>query len=73
LGINDYGHLSGVLSAPVTLATAMGPWIGAALASLLGGYAQMFLVLGGLGALAAVISWASMPRSDVPENDIHGR
>jgi MFS family permease len=72
-GSTHYGHLSGVLSAPVTLATAMGPWIGAALASLLGGYAPMFLVLGGLGALAAVISWASMPRSDVSENDIHGR
>jgi MFS family permease len=72
-GPTHYGHLSGVLSAPVTLATAMGPWIGAALASLLGGYAPMFLVLGGLGALAAAISLASMPRSDVPENDVDGR
>lgn len=58
-GPTHYGHLSGILSAPVTLATALGPWIGAVLASLLGGYAPMFLVLGAVGVLAAVIAMAS--------------
>lgn len=61
-GSTHYGHLSGVLSAPVTLTTAMGPWIGAALASVLGGYAPMFLVLGAVGAVAAIVSLASTPR-----------
>jgi MFS family permease len=60
-GSTHYGRLSGVLAAPVTLATAAGPWIGAALASVLGGYAPMFLALGGMGALAAVIGLASIP------------
>jgi MFS family permease len=60
-GQTHYGHLSGILSAPITLTTALGPWIGAALASLLHGYGPMFLVLGGVGVLAALISVASMP------------
>jgi MFS family permease len=60
-GQTHYGHLSGILSAPITLTTALGPWIGAALASLLHGYGPMFLVLGGIGVLAALISLASMP------------
>ena len=60
-GATHYGHLSGMLSAPVTLATALGPWVGAVLASLLGGYGQMFLVLGGVGVVAAFISIASKP------------
>src|SRR6185295_416597 len=55
-GSTHYGHLSGVLSAPVTLTTAMGPWIGAALASALDGYAPMFLVLGAVGVVAAIVS-----------------
>ena len=42
-GMTHYGHLSGLLSAPVMLATALGPFIGAALAGLLGGYAAMFV------------------------------
>ena len=61
-GPTHYGHLSGILSAPISLTTALGPWIGAALASLLNGYAPMFLVLGGIGAVAALIGLASVPR-----------
>lgn len=60
-GSAHYGHLSAVLAAPVTLTMAMGPWIGAALASLLGGYAPMFLVLGALAILATVFSLAATP------------
>ncbi|MHC9297292.1 MFS transporter [Mycobacterium sp. LTG2003] len=60
-GATHYGHLSAVLAAPVTFTTALGPWIGAALASLLGGYAPMFLVLGGLAILATVFSLATTP------------
>lgn len=60
-GTTHYGHLSGILLAPISLATALGPWIGAALAGLLHGYAAMFLMLGGFGALAALIGLASVP------------
>jgi len=58
-GPTHYGHLSGILSAPVRPATALGPWIGAVLASLLGGYSQMFLALGAVGVVAAVVAVAS--------------
>lgn len=61
-GPTHYGHLSGLLSAPISLATALGPWIGASLAVLFHGYAPMFLVLGGVGALAAAVGMATMPR-----------
>lgn len=60
-GATHYGHLSAVLAAPVTLTTALGPWIGAALASLLGGYAPMFLALGALAILATLFSLAATP------------
>jgi MFS family permease len=60
-GATHYGRLSGILSAPISLTAALGPWIGAALAALLHGYAPMFLVLGGVGILAAVIGVASVP------------
>jgi MFS family permease len=52
-GPTHYGHLSGVLSAPIMLTTALGPFIGAALASLLDGYDAMFLLLGVIAAAAA--------------------
>jgi MFS family permease len=62
-GPTHYGHLSGILSAPISLTTALGPWIGAALATVLGGYAPMFLVLGAFGILAALIGLATVPRT----------
>jgi MFS family permease len=70
-GATHYGQLSGILSAPVMLATALGPFVGAAFASLLGGYAAMFLVLGGIGVIAAILATATStdpsPTSTVPE------
>lgn len=64
-GTTHYGHLSGILNAPVMIATAIGPFVGAALASVLGGYAAMFLALGAVAALAAVtavVTSAARPR-----------
>ncbi|CAA0078532.1 Uncharacterised protein [Mycolicibacterium vanbaalenii] len=58
-GITHYGHLSGILSAPVMITTALGPFIGAALAGLLGGYGAMFVVLGVVAAMAALLAGAS--------------
>lgn len=61
-GSTHYGHLSGLLSAPVMIATAIGPFVGAALASLLGGYAAMFLALGAIAAAGALLAVATRPR-----------
>lgn len=61
-GITHYGHLSGILSAPVMLSTALGPFVGAALASLLGGYGAMFVVLGMVALAAALLATATRVR-----------
>ncbi|MGZ5393732.1 MAG: hypothetical protein ACXWD3_18405 [Mycobacterium sp.] len=46
------------------ITTALGPFIGAALASLLDGYAAMFLVLGAVAAIAAAVAAATaLPRT----------
>lgn len=64
-GTAHYGRLSGILSAPVMITTALGPFIGAALASLLDGYAAMFLVLGAIAGAAAALAAVTAPREAV--------
>lgn len=61
-GTAYYGRLNGVLSAPSTLATALAPWAGAALAVPLGGYPGVFVVLATVALVAAVAAAASVPR-----------
>ncbi|MGA5148192.1 MFS transporter [Streptomyces griseoincarnatus] len=51
-GTTDYGRLSSLLAAPATIAAALAPLAGAALAPPLGGYGHLF-------ALLAVVSWAA--------------
>lgn len=58
-GATHYGHLTGLLSAPLTITMALAPFAGAALAGLLDGYANTFLLLGALTVAAALISLAS--------------
>ena len=58
-GATHYGRLNGLLSAPSTFAAALAPWAGAALAGPLGGYPAVFVLLGALAAVAAVL--ASLP------------
>ena len=65
-GSTHYGHLSGLLSAPIMIATAVGPFVGAALASLLGGYAAMFVALGAIAAAGALMAVATRPRVATP-------
>jgi len=57
-----YGRLNGVLSAPTTLATALAPWAGAALAVPLGGYPGVFVLLAVVALAAAVVALGSVPR-----------
>jgi MFS family permease len=60
-GATHYGQLNGLLSAPSTLAAALAPWAGAALAGPVGGYPAVFLVLGMLGVLAAALATVASP------------
>jgi hypothetical protein len=62
-GTANYGRLSGLLAAPATVAAALAPWAGAALAGPLGGYDGLFLMLAVGSALAVVLALASGPRT----------
>jgi MFS family permease len=55
-GASHYGRLSGLLSAPVTLSTALAPWAGAALAHILGGYPALFTALALTSVAAAALA-----------------
>jgi MFS family permease len=60
-GTAAYGSLSGILAAPVTTATALAPWAGAALATALGGYPNLFLLLTACATVAAALAPATVP------------
>ena len=60
-GPRSYGRLNGLLTAPALVASALAPFAGAALADLLGSYADAFLVLAGLAAVAAVLMLGAAP------------
>lgn len=69
-GPEAYGTLNGILTAPALAASAVAPFAGAALAHLLGSYADAFLVLAGVAGVAAVLMLGATPRGPgVP----HGR
>ncbi|MFD5102997.1 MFS transporter [Streptomyces albidochromogenes] len=55
-GTTHYGRLSGLLTAPASLAAALAPFAGAALAGPLGGYPHLFLLLAVLSLSAALLS-----------------
>ena len=61
-GRRYYGHLTGLLSAPMTITMALAPFTGAALAGWLGSYHTTFLFLGALAAVAAALSLLTLPR-----------
>ncbi|MFI2369285.1 MFS transporter [Streptomyces sp. NPDC018833] len=63
-GTTHYGRLSGLLTAPATIAAALAPFAGAALAGSLNGYPALFLTLSALSAAAAVLAAvSSTPRT----------
>lgn len=61
-GTTHYGRLSGILAAPVTIASAVSPFAGAALAGPLGGCPGLFAVLAVISAIAAALAAASKPK-----------
>ncbi|MFF8609655.1 MFS transporter [Streptomyces sp. NPDC015346] len=62
-GTRHYGRLSGLLSAPAQTAAALAPFTAALLAPALGGHPELFAVLAGLGAAAALIAGATSVRT----------
>lgn len=62
-GRRHYGHLTGLLSAPMTITMALAPFAGAAMADLFGSYRAAFLVLGGIAATAVALSLLTIPKS----------
>ena len=57
-----YGRLNGILTAPILAASSVAPFAGAALAALLGSYADAFLVLAAVAAVAALLMLGATPR-----------
>ncbi|MGV9413096.1 MFS transporter [Nocardia sp. NPDC003693] len=51
-GATHYGRLNGILSAPVVIVMALGPWAGTALSAWTGSFARAYLVLGAIALLA---------------------
>ncbi|WP_411150659.1 MFS transporter [Streptomyces sp. A30] len=58
-GTTHYGRLSGLLAAPATIASALAPFAGAALAGPLGGYPGLFTALALVSAAAALLALGS--------------
>ncbi|MFF0390969.1 MFS transporter [Kitasatospora sp. NPDC004615] len=57
-GTAAYGRLSALLVAPATVAGALAPWVGSALAGPVGGYPHLFLLLTAVSALATLLALA---------------
>jgi len=61
-GTSRYGHLSGILSAPMLLAAAIAPFAGAVLATWTGGQRNAFLVMSAIALLATVSAFGTSTR-----------
>ncbi|MFF4544000.1 MFS transporter [Streptomyces sp. NPDC001406] len=71
-GTTHYGRLSGLLAAPATVASALAPFAGAALAGPLGGYPGLFIVLASASAAAALCAVGGSPcRPDSTSASLH--
>lgn len=58
-GTAGFGTLYGILNAPATVAMALGPWAGSALAGTVGSYPAMFALLAVATVVAAVVAIGS--------------
>lgn len=60
-GITGFGALYGILNAPTTVAMAVAPWAGSAIASAVGSHPAMFAVLTAIAGAAAVVALGTEP------------
>jgi MFS family permease len=65
-GPERYAAINGVLGAPVAVATALGPFAGAWIAEIAGGYPATFAVLAALAAVGSVLSVQAVLRAPGP-------
>lgn len=65
-GPERYAAINGVLGAPVAVATALGPFAGAWIAEVAGGYPATFAVLAALAAVGSVLSVQAVQRAPRP-------
>lgn len=72
-GPQRYAALNGVLGAPVAFAGALGPFVGAWIATGAGGYPVTFLVLAGLAAVGAVLFAVGVRAAPMPESVSSGQ
>ncbi|MEU5838686.1 MFS transporter [Streptomyces diacarni] len=63
-GTRHYGHLTGLLNAPLTLAAGLAPFTASALAGPLGGHPHLFLALASLSFTGAVLALKSQFRKE---------
>ncbi|MFD3534552.1 MFS transporter [Streptomyces sp. NPDC058664] len=61
-GTQHYGRLSAILSAPAMTASALAPFAATTLASILGGYPELFGVLASLATASALVATATSVR-----------
>lgn len=62
--------MNGVLTAPALAAAAIAPFVGAALAQVLGSYADAFLVLAAVAGVAAVLMVGATPKDRPTPQDV---
>ncbi|PZF86108.1 MFS transporter [Jiangella anatolica] len=62
-GITGFGTLYGILNAPTTIAMAIAPWAGSAIAATVGSYPAMFAVLAAIAGAAAVAALGTATQS----------
>ncbi|KAA1429436.1 MFS transporter [Nocardioides antri] len=62
-GPERYAAINGVLGAPISVATALGPFAGAWIAELTGGYPETFAVLAALAAVGSALSVLAVRRA----------
>jgi MFS family permease len=62
-GIDHFGRLNGLISAPITFAEALAPAAGAALAGVLTGYPAVFVVLAAVTVAATALGATATPRT----------
>jgi MFS family permease len=71
-GPAGYGSLNGLLMAPALVASASAPFVGAALAHLLGSYSAAFLALAGVAGVAAALGAFATPTGSTPASPTLG-
>lgn len=60
-GTGGYGHLNGILTAPLLIASAIAPFAGAAIAATTGSHASAFLILAAIAATATLAAPGTRP------------